>query len=58
MATPRPAVHVVATGGGSRDELKPGAHIAISRAQKKPDGTYEADRASMAVVMASCPKSA
>jgi hypothetical protein len=44
MATPRPAVHVVATGGGSRDELKPGAHIAISRAQKKPDGTYEADR--------------
>lgn len=29
---------------GSRDELKPGAHIAIGRALKKPDGTYEADR--------------
>jgi hypothetical protein len=29
---------------GSRDEIKPGAHIAISRARKKPDGTYEADR--------------
>src|SRR5215813_12815308 len=28
----------------SRDELKPGAHIAIIRALKKPDGTYEADR--------------
>lgn len=28
----------------SRDELKPGAHIAIIRAVKKPDGTYEADR--------------
>jgi len=29
---------------GSRDELKPGAHIAIGRALKTPDGTYEADR--------------
>jgi hypothetical protein len=29
---------------GSRDELKPGAHIAIGRALKNPDGTYEADR--------------
>jgi hypothetical protein len=29
---------------GSRDELKLGTRIAISRAQKKPDGTYEADR--------------
>ena len=28
----------------SRDELKPGAPIAIVRALKKPDGTYEADR--------------
>ena len=28
----------------SRDELKPGAHIAIRRALKKPDGTYEANR--------------
>jgi hypothetical protein len=28
----------------SRDELQPGANIAISRALKKPDGTYEADR--------------
>ena len=29
---------------GSRDELKPGARIAIARALKQPDGTYEADR--------------
>ena len=29
---------------GSRDELKMGARIAIVRALKKPDGTYEADR--------------
>jgi hypothetical protein len=29
---------------GSRDKLTPGAHIAISRARKKPDGTYETDR--------------
>lgn len=28
----------------NRDELTPGAHISIFRAQKKPDGTYEADR--------------
>jgi hypothetical protein len=28
----------------SRDELKPGANIAIIRALKKADGTYEADR--------------
>jgi hypothetical protein len=28
----------------SRDELTPGAHIAIVRALKKPDGTYEAER--------------
>ena len=28
----------------SRDELKPGAHVTIIRALKKPDGTYEADR--------------
>ena len=29
---------------GDRSELKPGAHIAIVRALKKPDGTLEADR--------------
>jgi hypothetical protein len=29
---------------GDRSELKPGAHIAITRALKKPDGTLEADR--------------
>jgi hypothetical protein len=29
---------------GSRDELKPGAHINIVRATKKPDGTFEASR--------------
>jgi len=29
---------------GSKDELKPGANINITRATKKPDGTFEADR--------------
>jgi hypothetical protein len=29
---------------GSKDELKPGAHIAINAAAKKPDGTLEANR--------------
>jgi hypothetical protein len=29
---------------GSKDELKPGAHIAIVRAVKKPDGSLEANR--------------
>jgi hypothetical protein len=29
---------------GDKAELKPGAHIAIVRAVKKPDGTLEADR--------------
>ena len=29
---------------GSKDEIKPGAHIAIVRALKKPDGSLEADR--------------
>jgi hypothetical protein len=29
---------------GSRDELKPGAHISIVRATKLPDGTFEASR--------------
>jgi len=29
---------------GNRDELKPGAHINIIRATKKPDGTLEAER--------------
>ena len=29
---------------GSKDELKPGANIAIVRAVKKPDGTFEANR--------------
>jgi hypothetical protein len=29
---------------GSRDELKPGAHISIIRAVKKPDGIFEANR--------------
>ena len=28
-------------------ELKPGAHISIFRALKKPDGTYAADRVSV-----------
>jgi hypothetical protein len=29
---------------GSRDELKPGAHIAINAATRGPDGTLEANR--------------
>ena len=29
---------------GSKDELKPGAHINIIRATKLPDGTFEASR--------------
>ncbi len=29
---------------GSKDELKPGAHIAIVRAMKQPDGSLSADR--------------
>jgi hypothetical protein len=29
---------------GSKDELKPGAHVAIIRAMKKPDGSLEANR--------------
>jgi hypothetical protein len=29
---------------GSKDELKPGANIAIVRALKQPDGTFEANR--------------
>ena len=29
---------------GSKDEIKPGTHIAIIRALKKPDGSLEADR--------------
>ena len=29
---------------GSKDELKPGAHIGIVRAAKKPDGSLEANR--------------
>ena len=29
---------------GSKDEIKPGAHIAIVRALKKPDGSLAADR--------------
>ena len=29
---------------GSKDELKPGANINIIRAEKKPDGTFEAAR--------------
>jgi hypothetical protein len=29
---------------GDRNELKPGAHVAVVRAVKKPDGTLETDR--------------
>ena len=29
---------------GSRSELKPGAHVTVLAATKKPDGTFEANR--------------
>jgi outer membrane lipoprotein SlyB len=39
-----PQTQIVASVPGDRAELKPGAAIAIVRAEKKPDGTFEADR--------------
>lgn len=39
-----PDAIILAYAVGSRDELKPGAKIAIVRALKKPDGSLEANR--------------
>ena len=39
-----PDATILAYAVGSRDELKPGAKIAIVRAVKKPDGSLEANR--------------
>ena len=39
-----PDAVILAYAVGSKDELKPGAHIAIIRAMKKPDGSLEANR--------------
>ena len=39
-----PDAVILAYAVGSKDELKPGAHIAIMRALKKPDGSLEANR--------------
>jgi hypothetical protein len=39
-----PDAAIMAYVQGSKDELKPGAHIAINAATKKPDGSLEANR--------------
>ncbi len=39
-----PDAVILAYAVGSKDELKPGARIAIVRAMKKPDGSLEANR--------------
>jgi hypothetical protein len=39
-----PDAVILAYAVGSKDELKPGAHIAIIRAMKKPDESLEANR--------------
>lgn len=39
-----PDASILAYSVGDRAELKPGAHIAIVRVTKKPDGSLEADR--------------
>jgi hypothetical protein len=39
-----PEATIRAYSTGDKAELKPGAHIAIVRAVKKPDGSLEADR--------------
>jgi hypothetical protein len=39
-----PDAVILAYAVGSKDELKPGAHIAIIRAMKKPDGSLETNR--------------
>lgn len=42
-----PDTPVVRFVAGERSELKPGAHVSIFRAVKKPDGTLAADRISV-----------
>jgi hypothetical protein len=39
-----PDARILAYQAGDKSELKPGAHIAIVRAIKKPDGSLETDR--------------
>jgi hypothetical protein len=39
-----PDARILAYQAGDKSELKPGAHIAIVRAAKKPDGSLEANR--------------
>lgn len=39
-----PDARILAYVAGARDELKPGAAVAIVRAKRKLDGTWEADR--------------
>jgi len=39
-----PDAHILAYQAGDKRELKPGAHIAIVRAIKKPDGSLETNR--------------
>jgi len=39
-----PEARILSYAVGDKSELKPGAHIAIVRALKKPDGTLEASR--------------
>jgi hypothetical protein len=39
-----PEATILAYAVGDKSELKPGAHVAIVRALKKPDGSFEANR--------------
>ena len=39
-----PGTPIVRYGIGSRSDLKPGAHVTVLAATKKPDGTFEANR--------------
>ena len=39
-----PDTAILAYAVGEKSELKPGAHVAIIRALKKPDGSLEANR--------------
>ena len=43
-ATVSPDARILAYVVGSRDELKPGAHIAINAATVRADGSLEASR--------------
>jgi hypothetical protein len=39
-----PDAKILAYAVGDKGELKPGARVAVLRAQKQPDGTLEANR--------------